>query len=82
MSKSGADESTVLVCMRVTDIEPGVQSIIIKCDGCGVPVWLANSSPETDERICLQCLCKSTGLKNPLEIEPPTPKQIEDWKRR
>lgn len=74
------NEATVLVCMRVSDIEPGTQSIIIDCDGCGAKVWLANSSPETDERICLQCLCTRAGLKNPLEIEPMTPKQIEDVK--
>lgn len=76
------NEATVLVCMRVSEIEPHVQSIIIKCDRCSVPVWLANSSPETDERICMQCLCKETGLKNPLEIEPPTPKQIDDVREK
>jgi hypothetical protein len=76
-------EKTVLVCLRVADTEPHAQSVIVDCDGCGAPIWVANSSPETDERICLRCLsARARALaETVIELEPLTDKQIEDIKK-
>jgi hypothetical protein len=76
-------EKTVLICMRVADCDPHTESIIVGCDDCSAPLWLANSSPETDERICLKCLAAraSALAETVIELEPMTQEQIKDVKK-
>lgn len=74
------EEPSVLACHRVADIEPKAQSIIVACDACGAAIWLANSSPATTERVCLQCLPARIG-DNAVSVEPPTLKQWADIKK-
>jgi len=74
------DDTTVLLCCRVADIEPGAQSTIATCDTCGAPVWIANSSPETTERICVPCFSVRMAQigDETVQIMPLTDKQLKD----
>jgi hypothetical protein len=74
------DNKSVLVCLRVADTEPKTQSVVINCDDCSAPIWISNSSPETDLRICIKCVTiRAKALAEAvIKLEPPTDKQIDD----
>jgi hypothetical protein len=48
-------DQTVLICCRVAEIDPPVNSTVDSCSTCGKAVWRALSSPEVDLILCMQC---------------------------
>ena len=69
----------VLICQRVADYEPAVQSRIGTCVLCGRAVWRAHSSPEdVDYVICLPCGHKQVSEHPQAKFEQPTKQQVED----
>jgi len=69
----------VLICQRVADFEPPVQSRVDTCVLCGKPVWRAHSSPEeVDYVICLPCGHKQLAKYPEPKIEPLTKEQLEE----
>jgi len=51
------DDTRALVCYRIADAPtPRARSFKANCDACGAAIWVAYSSPPTDERRCFQCV--------------------------
>jgi hypothetical protein len=69
-------EQRVLICTRVKDREPPVQSSIDECEKCGCTVWVANSSPRYDEAWCMACA--ALFMEPEAKIEKPTKKQLRE----
>jgi hypothetical protein len=76
------DQMFGVVCYRVADREPDVQSSVDACDQCDVAVWLADSSPPCDLVLCTRCAEEITEVRKkaglPTEIAPPTPAQLRE----
>lgn len=74
----------ILLCMRVAENdEPLLQSVVRACSHCGAAIWVANSSPPVDRRICIQCVATDPDFKRE-NIQPLTAEQrtdIERWRQ-
>ena len=80
-------EINALVCMRVADIDPPVESFVDGCHRCKHAVWRAFSSPKhVDRVICVQCVevdvanYKAAG-ETVIQVEPPTEEQLREVKK-
>jgi len=77
-------DKRVLICYRVADLAeaPPASSIVAQCAACGAAVWMALSSPDADEIICMHCLPQSLSRDKaegrPLEFEKPTDEQLKE----
>jgi hypothetical protein len=74
------NDESVLLCLRVSEAEPGVQSTVGTCDKCGAAIWIANSSPRPKNIFtrCTVCVVASIPLYAKIELEPLTKKQLRD----
>lgn len=72
MSNIFADDSTILVCLRIEQSEPRVHSAVDHCCLCGNAVWRALSAPATDHVICMKCVPPNA------QFAPLTSEQIRD----
>jgi hypothetical protein len=72
------ENDRVLICQRVADFEPAVQSHVDTCVLCARPVWRARSSPEADYVICLPCGRKQLAQYPEAKIGEPTKEQLEE----
>lgn len=75
------ENDKILICYRVSDYEPPVQSHIETCVLCSKPVWRALSSPEVTYCICMQCGVTELEKRPNAKIEPPTERQLTDAER-
>ena len=72
------DSDLVLICQRVADFEPKVQSHIDTCVLCQRSVWRTRSSPEADYVICLPCGRQQLAKYPEKKIEALTKEQLEE----
>jgi hypothetical protein len=54
-------DRNILVCYRVADLDPHVESRVEDCDRCTSNVWVALSSPQADLIFCHQCAFEVFG---------------------
>jgi len=73
-------EPLALVCKRIADGEPSVQSVVDKCGWCGAAVWRALSSPTADAIICMPCITEQDP-DHQKRAQPPTEAQLRDIAR-
>lgn len=74
-----------MICHRVTEIvTPSVLSRHGACALCGLPVWVADSSPQNIKLICAPCYVaiysESYELHGPSALRGPTARQLADIK--
>lgn len=52
-----AQADLIVVVIRVADAphDNGVVRHVEKCNDCGEPVWVADSTPKNGTRVCLDC---------------------------
>ena len=78
-------EISVLICVRVADGEPHVQSTVERCAACDQAVWLAESSPKVDRLLCIGCAkadvkaAQKAGAD--IQTMPLTPEQERELER-
>ena len=61
--------NTPLVCIRVADLaNPQVKSRQSICRLCGIPVWVAMSSPPQAVLWCWECAGIEIDERDPIEI--------------
>ena len=73
-------ERTALICRRRSDQGvPPVKSRFGRCDLCRLAVWIAASSPKTDEIFCRQCAADMIEPGD--KFAPLTKRQIADIRK-
>ncbi len=73
-------DKRVLVCWRVADWEPQLQSVVDKCASCGAAIWVALSSPHRARKVCMQCGWRAFAAQD-VKVEPITKRQLADIKK-
>lgn len=71
----------ILVCMKVSEIEPNLQSRVGTCTDCGSAIWIALSNPDNGARpLCVTCAEKVLKKFDPktIKVQPPSEEQIKD----
>jgi hypothetical protein len=68
--------SRTLLCMRVADCDPQVESVVRSCGRCSAAIWVTLSSPKADELLCVPC--GMTTMPADAEIVRPTRRQKRD----
>jgi len=76
-------EERVMLCYRVAEFEPTMQSVVDSCATCGAAIWLALSSPKADRLLCFPCAEREMASvpKSEIKVELPTDQQLADIKK-